>query len=107
MSATTTTAPSSAKRWAMPRPIPCAAPVTTATFPSSRIWVPFLLRFLLRQTVPCSRRVTRWRQVTYGRHYCYAERNVQHARCKVREPTVLAAAQTQAAGESEVYAGDE
>src|SRR5580692_11660065 len=34
MSATTTLAPSRAKTWADARPIPMAAPVTTATFPS-------------------------------------------------------------------------
>ena len=32
-SAITTLAPSAAKRWAMPRPMPEAAPVTMATFP--------------------------------------------------------------------------
>src|SRR6185503_3374212 len=33
-SRTATAAPSSASRWAVARPIPLAAPVTTATFPS-------------------------------------------------------------------------
>src|SRR5262245_59662845 len=34
-SATTTRAPAAARRWAIASPIPCAAPVTTATWPSS------------------------------------------------------------------------
>ena len=37
MSATTTDAPSSAKRTALARPIPEPAPVTMATFPESNI----------------------------------------------------------------------
>src|SRR5215210_4310448 len=42
-SATHTRAPSSAKRWAVSRPMPPAPPVTTATFPSRRLGISVLL----------------------------------------------------------------
>src|SRR5229473_2498236 len=49
-SATTTAAPSPAKRIAVPRPIPLAAPVTTATLPSSLpIFLTMPVRILSRK----------------------------------------------------------
>src|SRR5207342_850092 len=46
-SAITTEAPSSANRRAMASPMPCAEPVTTATFPLNRCWRSVMCSVLL------------------------------------------------------------